>query len=265
MSLPPNAVRSQVSQSPQKRLVVSLHDVHEGSLPKIEQQLRWCSRLGVGRVTLLAVPNFHGRGVLKPKAPCADFLCQAQDLGHEVALHGFYHSSDYALTGIDSHSRQGFHERFYTSNEAEFFRLDSNEASQLLERGMSVLRACGLEPQGFVAPAWLLSTRARQAVFEAGFRWTCTVDSVLVRHGVVVQSRSLCWSVRARWRRVVSVAWNELLFALCRCRDVVRVSLHPLDLEHRTINAQIAQVLSAALEGGYTPVTYSDVAAGAEA
>ncbi len=239
-----------------KRLVVSLHDVHPGSLPRIKEQLAWCRRLGVERVTLFAVPNFHGQAELEPSGSCAHFLREAEKAGHEVALHGFYHSSNFAVTGVAAHKMQGWCEGVYTAGEAEFYRLDEQTASGLINRGLEALHACDLRPRGFVAPAWLLSAGAERAVWAAGLEWTCLVNDVRTARGVLLRSRSLCWSVRSAWRRVASLVWNELLFQIMNKNSVLRISIHPPDFSFRMINEQISRLIENALAAGFVASCY---------
>jgi hypothetical protein len=68
------------------------------------------------------------------------------------------------------------------------------------------------------------------------------------RTGRSWESQSLVWSVRAAWRRVVSLAWNALLFRGLRGNPLMRISIHPVDIEHAAVWRQIRRLVGRALE-----------------
>jgi predicted deacetylase len=138
----------------------------------------------------------------------------------------------------------------YTAGEGEFFDLKREEALKRLTIGLSEFSSCGLNPVGFIAPAWLLGEEAEEAVRESGFEYTTRIATVSdFRGGRVHNARSLVWSVRAAWRRWCSLAWNNLLATSLRNAPLLRIGIHPPDWEHPAIRAQILEVTSAALAG----------------
>jgi hypothetical protein len=52
--------------------------------------------------------------------------------------------------------------------------------------------------------------------------------------------------------------WNKNLFARLKETDLIRLSLHPRDLEFPLLRRQIDQIVRAALKRGFTPTTYRD-------
>ena len=74
-------------------------------------------------------------------------------------------------------------------------------------------------------------------------------------------SQSLCYSTRAGWRRFASALWNKYLYGRLRDTDLVRLSLHPRDLEFPLMRRQIDQILRASLKRGFQPTTYGDYVA----
>jgi len=108
--------------------------------------------------------------------------------------------------------------------------------------------ALEIVPTGFIAPAWLLGREAERAVREAGFGYTTRIATVVdFQTGITHQSRSLVWSVRARWRRVCSLAWNRTLFLATKSSPLLRIGIHPPDWDHRAIWSQILCLTRAAL------------------
>ena len=91
---------------------------------------------------------------------------------------------------------------------------------------------------------------------ELGFAYTTRVGEIIpLLPGVnrVKSSQSLCYSTRAGWRRFASGVWNKHLYGRLRDTDLVRLSLHPRDLEFRLMRRQIDQILRASLKRGFQP------------
>ncbi len=100
---------------------------------------------------------------------------------------------------------------------------------------------------------------------ELGFEYTTRIGEIIpLRRGQdnrVKSSQSLCYSARAAWRRVASGVWNKYLFERLRETDLVRLSLHPSDLEFPLLRRQIDQIVRSALKRGFAPTTYGDYVA----
>src|SRR5262249_17363542 len=235
-----------------KRLVVSIHDVHAGSFDAAREQVEFCEALGVRRFSILVVPDFHMRTPFETSPALVEWLQSRQKRGDEIVLHGLYHYNDAATTS----ARLWFWNRLYTAREAEFLNLDFESARFRIRYGKYRLEAAGLRPVGFVAPAWLMNPDAFRAAFHAGMLYTNTVDSIVASSGKIVHSRSLCYSVRAPWRQVASLAWNSLLWGAKRRHGVVRLSLHPFDLTVRLFRSHISAIISRATSLQFQSTTY---------
>ena len=146
--------------------------------------------------------------------------------------------------------------RFYTQNEGEFYDLDAESALEAVSKAQAEFSELGLHPTGFIAPAWLLSLPAEEALRRAGCGYTTRIGNVLnLRTGARHDSQSMVYSVRNTWRRVVSLAWNAFLFRRLRDNPLLRVGIHPPDFEQRAIWGQIRQSISCALVDR-KPLTY---------
>jgi predicted deacetylase len=249
---------SLVQNSVKRCLIISLHDFHVESLSRIRSQVDWLNSLGVKSTTILAVPDYHSKGVLHPEGQEAKFLREMIQAGHEVALHGYKHlrirSKNKSVPKLSI--RDFFFTRLYTANEAEFYDLKLDEATELLTLGKRVLIDCGVFPRGFVAPGWLISQEALEAVWRAGFEWTCLINEILGKGGTKERTRSFCWSTRSAWRVPVSVIWNRLLFTRNKKLSIPRITLHPADLEYHYIRKQVQDIIKFFLEKNYIPVSY---------
>jgi hypothetical protein len=239
----------------QRALVVSIHDVAPATQPRVTEMLRDLDSLGVTRTSLLVVPDYHRRGRSMADASFCAWLRELQGRGHEVVLHGFFHER---LRQPNESSRDKFVTRFYTADEGEFYDLGYEEARARLEEARREFAERDFEPRGFVAPAWLLGAEAERAVIDAGMTYTTTLRRV--RDFVARQefaSQSLVYSARSSWRRGVSLGWNRWLFSRLTSNALLRLSLHPPDLEHAGIWRQVRAFVAAALRDR-TATTYQE-------
>jgi predicted deacetylase len=102
----------------------------------------------------------------------------------------------------------------------------------------------------------LLGAEAEAALRELKIEYTTRLGSVLnLRTNTTYRSQSLVWSVRSRWRRATSIAWNALLFRRLCSNPLLRISVHPVDIEHAAIWRQIRRCITRAL-AVRVPMTY---------
>ena len=247
--------------SSRKSLIVSLHDAHPGSHAQIAEQVAFLAGYGIARSSILVVPEFHHGGLLLRDKDFCDAISGWQTGGHEIVLHGYFHdrqdSPPEKLSTL-------FWTRLYTNREAEFLDLPRETARIRLEQGRSLFESLGWRSTGFVAPAWLMAEGLTNLLAEMGFAYTTRVNEIIpLLPGLnrLKSSQSLCYSTRAGWRRVASALWNKYLYGRLRDTDLVRLSLHPRDLEFPLMRRQIDQILRASLKRGFQPTTYGDYVA----
>jgi predicted deacetylase len=236
-------------------LIVSLHDVAPVTWDTTKQIVRELQQYGIRTCSLLVVPDYHHTGSSLQNVSFATWLKEREAAGHEVVIHGYFHLRP--RQAAESVKNQ-FLTQFYTQDEGEFFDLDYDEAKRRITVAREEFEQAGLKPHGFIAPAWLLGAAAERAAADAGMEYTTRLSSVHdLRSGDTFRARSLVYSVRNEWRRCASLCWNGLLAQLARPKSLVRLSIHPVDYEHRQIWKQISRLL-AALPSERTPTTYRD-------
>jgi predicted deacetylase len=244
-----------------KSLIVSLHDAHPGSRAQIAEQVTFLTAYGITRSSILVVPEFHHGVSAGGDAEFRNAVNAWQSAGHELVLHGFFHdrkeSPRETLAAL-------FWTRLYTNREAEFLDLPREAAQDRLARGRKLFESLGWRANGFVAPAWLMAEWIPGVLAEMNFAYTTTLKEIVpLATGTnrATSSQSLCYSARASWRRFASAWWNKKLFYRLRETDVIRLSLHPRDLEFPLLRRQIDQILHSALKRGFEPTTYGEYVA----
>jgi len=236
-------------------LVVSLHDIAPSTQAIAEKMLGELSGLGVRSSSLLVVPDYHHQGPATEDRQFVAWLRNLEATGHEIVLHGYFHERP---RKTNETTRDKFLTRFYTQDEAEFYDLNYAEALRRITMARDQFRASGFKPRGFVAPGWLLSPEARKAACDAEMEYTTELRSVSdLRSGEKFATRSIVYSVRSHWRRVVSRRWNATLFRLLRGNPLLRISLHPPDYSHPTIWRQIMELVEGAADSRNV-TTYQD-------
>ncbi len=209
-------------------LCVVLHDVAPQTWDAYRPFVAFADRLGVP-LTLLVVPDFHHAGDLHRHPRFVSALDARLARGDEIALHGYFHADDLPLRGdpVDFFMR-----RVYT-REAEFYRLDAGGARERLRRGLELFAGLGWRPAGFVAPAWLLGNGARAALPGLPLRYTSSPGTLIdLRLGLVHPAPGLVWSAHSRWRRNLSQLVNLGLLRHHRGAALLRLGLHPVDMQH---------------------------------
>ncbi len=212
-----------------RTLCIVIHDVAPQTRERCQTILDALARIGDFPVTLLAVPRHHGA---ERDAGFEAWLRQRAERGDDVALHGYLHRDDGVPGGLLDRLRR----RVYTRGEGEFWDLPLAEARRRIDAGLGWLASLGIVPAGFVAPAWLMGETAWAAVRERPFGYTCSLKQVfrLASAGGTaanLRCQAQVYSSSTAWRRWTSVAWNATLARLQRHHGVVRLELHPGDVQ----------------------------------
>jgi predicted deacetylase len=236
-----------------RKLLLSLHDFHPESRRAIEDQLEFCLQRCPGHASILVIPEYHHGKSVESCAASLRCLEAWQKEGHDLAVHGYFHD------------RKGLPEdswlwtRLYTNQEAEFYHLNPAEAESRLDRALAIWRRQGWSAKGFVAPGWLMDTSMENTLRLKGFAYTCRLTEVL---HLADGSRDRAWagtySLRSAWRRELARRWQPIWKALWAGRPLVRLSLHPSDLEVSFVRQQVGELLEELSSRGYRSVSYAE-------
>jgi predicted deacetylase len=223
-----------------RSLVVSLHDVSPLTQPLCEEILARLRQLGIDRTSLLVIPNHHERAPIREDFAFQRWLAQKIESGHEPVLHGYFHQRQ--KQKVDSFLAKLTTE-IYTAGEGEFFDLSSSEASARVKRGLEDLAFLQRKVVGFIAPAWLLGADAEIAIGKLGFLYTTRLGKVQTfGRSADIRSQSLVWSTRGRWRAATSLGWNQSLALRLMRAPLIRIGIHPPDLQHSRVWNQVVRL-----------------------
>ena len=222
-------------------LLVTIHDVTPALAAPVRSLWRLCESRGVVP-GLLVVPDFHGAAAIEGDAAFVAWLRARAAAGAEVFLHGERHDE----AGLPRTWRDEVRALGRTNKEGEFLTLDYGAARARIDRGVARLRALGLEPAGFVPPAWLARPATHAAARDAGLRVSEDDRNVYVHAPErTLRSPVVRWSGRGAVRAYGSVLFERLRWRFQRAEPVVRIALHPGDLAHPATAASIERALDA--------------------
>lgn len=220
-------------------VLLSLHDVAPPFLRQLHALWSQCLALGA-RPALFVVPNWHGAHPIERDARFIDWLLARVDQGARIVLHGDRHDEVGTRRVLLDHCRAAGR----TANEGEFLSLEYHEASARIGRGLSRLGGCGLTPIGFVPPAWLARAATRDAARDAGLAMTEDASRIhLLRQGRALRSPALRWSARTPLRAALSAVVADARWMAQRHAPLMRVALHPSDVDDASTRASLERSL----------------------
>ena len=222
-----------------RRLCVSIHDVAPATWVECRTLLDAVADVADVPLTLLVVPAYHGAA---ETVPSFDHQLERRvSRGDELALHGYTHldSGPPPQALLEAYARQ-----IYTSGEGEFAALAAQEAAERLKLGMQWFARRGWALRGFVAPAWLLGAGGWQALRQSSLLYTTTWRQFhLLSTRQSLHAPSLVYSSRNAWGRALSrqaVGWTA---RMQHEAPLVRLSLHPRDVQDRKTIRHFQQLL----------------------
>lgn len=229
------------------KLVVSLHDVTPFHLNRLARAEDLYRDLGLGKVTYLFVPEYHGGYPAAADPVFRDWCRKARPFRIDWHLHGYHHleaPAEAAAGGAGDFLKR----KILTAGEGEFLALDAAAQRRKLSAGRESFRAClGKDPIGFVAPAWLFNAELPGILREQGFRYTEDQRRMYrVDTGATLASPVITWATRTWLRKYGSLIVCPLLLRLWSRASVLRIAMHPFDFDHPATVASIRAILGAA-------------------
>jgi len=237
-------------------LVVSIHDVAPATFERSVRILKILESRSI-RASMLVIPGYwQDHGPVK-NDDFARWLREAECRGHELVQHGTHHVSFRNRRGL--RARIG---RLIGRGCEEFWDITPEEAYERARQGRTLLESIGVRPRGFISPAWLSSRGTLGALRSLGFEYSTSHTRVID----LVSScslRAVALSQRPGSTSTVVAALLVRFVGLMAVRSnkIVRVAIHPKDLDSNSAIWSSLATIDAARRAGMRSVTYSDVVA----
>ncbi len=205
-----------------RTIAVALHGIEPATFERCAVIRDWLGDHGVDRVTLLVIParDLHPVGERSPEM--VSWLAERRDAGDSIAQHGFRHVC-LRRGGLLAH-RPG-----------EFSGLDVDETRRAVHAGWRVMKLAGIEPDGFVAPAYAYTSALRQTLRR---RFTWWADLLRVHRVPGEDGRDAASSRAPAFSFAADGLLGRVLSPpLVRAgamlpTSTLRLDLHPADLRH---------------------------------
>jgi Uncharacterized protein conserved in bacteria (DUF2334) len=229
-----------------RTIAVALHGIEPASFERCAVIRDWLDDHGVDRVTLLVIParDLHPVGERAPAM--VEWLGERRIAGDAIAQHGFQHA------GCGRH-RHG-----------EFVGLDGAETRRAVHAGWRVLKLAGIEPDGFVAPAYAYTDALHETLAQR-FRWWAGL--LRLHRPPSLAGPGPRGPLSPAWSLTATGPVNRLLSpSLLTAAGMLplaslRLDLHPADLARPRHMMALERVLERAQTR--RAVTYQELAAGA--
>lgn len=254
---------------PDRKLVVSVHDVtpkYKGELTEIVAEL---DRVGIDKRSVLVVPNWENEHDLRRDVAFVSWLHDLKASGDEIVLHGYSHKS----TKRKRHYKNPF-QRFmgevFAQGTGEFQNLTYEEARQKLQDGKRVFSDVELDDVvGFVAPAWLTNKDVERTLKDEDFQYHIfttfinyvgQLSKIPIRNlktGETVKSREVAFDGS---RALIDYGTRGLAWLVTRNKraPTTRIAIHPQDI-YKARPFDCALKLIEEVKEGRALVTYRDI------
>jgi predicted deacetylase len=238
-------------------IAVALHGIEPSTFERCALIRDWLDDHGIDRVTLLVIParDLHPVGERSPEM--VRWLGERRRLGDSIAQHGFQHVRPHrggATPRMLAHPR--------SLRRGEFVGLGEDETRRAVHAGWRVLKLAGIEPDGFVAPAYAYTTALRQTL-SIKYRWWAGLLRVHTAAAQIAPAGR--GPLAPAWVLTAAGPFSTVLSPpLVRAGSLLptrtlRLDLHPADLGHARHMMALEWVLARA-GSRRTAVTYGELA-----
>jgi uncharacterized protein len=221
---------------------------------RVEALWALCAARGV-TPALLVVPNWHGDWPLERYPAFLQWIQSKATDGAEVFLHGERHDE----VGSPRGWRDEWRAFGKTAREGEFLTLDAPAARERVERGLALFARLGLDPIGFVPPAWLARDSCVGVIGALGLQFyedDTTITKCTTRSRY--PSPVVRWSARTPMRARGSVVVADWRWRTQRTARYPRIALHPSDLDSPITARSVERSLDRWI-AWRTPTRYQDL------
>ena len=239
-----------------REIAVAIHDVEPATFERCALIREWLQDHGVERATLLVIParDLHPLGERSPEM--SSWLLERQRSGDAIAQHGFHHDQLRPPANMREALSASMRGR-----SREFVGLSEQEARQAIDAGWRVLKLAGIEPDGFVAPAYAYTPALRLAL-PRRFRWWASL--LRLHHATVApgepgrQPLAPAWGTTREGRLQSTLAPGLIRAGGLLAGRTLRLDVHPAALAHPRQMLALEWLLSRC-EHSRVAVTYEEL------
>ena len=239
------------------RFLLAIHDVWPGNFPLVAGYLARLRSLGARRMALLVVPAFHGGPPMDGHAEFVAWLGEEGARGTELFLHGYHHWMGELVAGNPAPGRRNawgrFVNRTLVDREAEFSGLPRRAQARILADGLEAWGRTGLPMAGFVAPTWHGSPARADLRAGGVVLWETRFRLLHLPTGRTRFVPPLAWNLATRAGEPELFGGGAWLGSLLRI-PLMKVALHPGDMEGRGTESVLARVIAAGENTAYGEV-----------
>jgi hypothetical protein len=210
-------------------LAVTLHAVEPATFERCALIRDWLADNGVDRATLLVVPATDLHPLADRSGELVQWLIERREAGDAIAQCGF--------TGRATTRGGG-------RAHGEFAGLDATETRRAVDAGWRVMRLAGVEPGGFVAPAYRY-TRPLHDVLAQRFSWWMGARRIYGA-GAPAGGLPLAPAIVPCGRHGTAVRRRSLSRRAARRDQLLRIDVDPRELRPRQVRALEALLADAA-------------------
>jgi predicted deacetylase len=231
-----------------RTIAVALHGIEPATFERCALIRDWLDDHGVDRVTLLVIParDLHPVGERSPEM--VRWLSERRRAGDSIAQHGFQHVC----------ARRSAARGVLGQRPGEFVGLDGLETRRAVHAGWRVLKLAGIEPDGFVAPAYAYTAALRRTVGER-FRWWASLLRVHPAQPGLERARLMpAFSLAGAGPLGRALAPPLVRAGSLLPSSTLRLDLHPADL--RSPRRMLALEWALQRAHGRCAITYRELA-----
>jgi len=235
-------------------IAIALHDIEPATYSRCALIRDWLYDHGVERVTLLVIPARDLHPVAERCPEMVGWLEECRARGDVIAQHGFQHSA-VRSAGWPRRLAGGGARRA-----AEFVGLDPRETRSAVDAGWRLMRLAGIEPHGFVAPAYAYTPALRETL-AARFQWWAGLLQVHAPSPKPTRPTfNPAWSLAGGGPIRGALSPALVRFGALTAGRTLRLDLHPCDVQHAGHMLALESVLRSAR--ARRAVTYDELVAG---
>ena len=229
---------------------VTLHDVEPATFERCVTIRDWLAERCVTRATLLVIPAADLHAFDDRSPDLAGWLRDRAHRGDSLAQHGFRHRRT-----LRAGPPRRWLAQWQGGSAAEFPGLDPGTTSAAVRAGRAILAGAGIEPRGFVAPAFAYTPALRRELDDC-FDWWASYLRIHRPGDGSLTAPARCLGTSTRIKRALSPVGVRIGLP----GSPLRVEVHPQDFDHPRHVRALERLL--ARSDGHSTITYDDLLRG---